>query len=122
MVHFVLCLFGGEGVEKDTDAAISWLKKAAEEGNEMPYYNLTAIYRNGDDVEKDKKLAMKYMKTAAKLGHEYAWYVLGTLYESGDVVRWDRAEAAKCYVNAAGGGTAEAEVKLTEFSKNLLRK
>ena len=42
----------GRGVAQDAKQAVSWYRKAAEQGNATAQYNLGAMYQNGDGVTK----------------------------------------------------------------------
>ncbi|GBL24036.1 secretory immunoglobulin A-binding protein EsiB [Opitutia bacterium] len=45
--------FNGEGVQQDQALAISWYRKAAEQGLAEAQYNLGGCYANGIGVAKD---------------------------------------------------------------------
>ena len=64
------CLFSGEGCKKNEQEAVSWYRKAAEQGEASTMFNLGACYMEGTGVKKDVTEATKWFKKAASLGHE----------------------------------------------------
>jgi len=62
----------GWGTEKDTDEAIRWYTRAANQGNDKAALILSGIYGNGDTGKADMDKAMMWLKTAARLGNKSA--------------------------------------------------
>jgi hypothetical protein len=60
----------GEGVARDYAEALTWFRKAAEQGDEQAQYNLGAMYGNGRGVPQD------YMRS-------YFWFSLAASRSSG---------------------------------------
>ena len=48
-----LCLFYGQGVERDVKQAIGWFVKAAEQGNAGAQAKLGDCYFHGEGIEQD---------------------------------------------------------------------
>jgi TPR repeat protein len=82
----------GKGVAQDTAEAVTWYRKAAEQGNADAENTLGAIYAEGRGVPRD------YVRA-------YAWFSLATL--AGDqTAQGNRDIAAR---NMTPGEIAEAE-------------
>jgi TPR repeat protein len=59
-------------VAQDYVEAVSWYKKAAEQGLATAQYNLGLCYEYGKCVEQNYKTAMSWYKKAAKQGYSAA--------------------------------------------------
>jgi TPR repeat protein len=70
----------GQGVERDTDAAFAWYRKAADQGNVTAWHNLGRAYNFGTGVPQDYAKAEEWYRKAAERGHQQAMFFLGTLY------------------------------------------
>ena len=53
------------GVPQDNEAAVSWYRKAAEQGLAEAQYNLGVMYANGDGVAQDYAAAHMWFNLAA---------------------------------------------------------
>ena len=101
--------------EKSHDA-VSWLKKAAEYGNQHAQYKLGKLYLTGELVNKDIETAIRYLKDAAQHNNQFAQYTLGKLYLQGKEVHQDR-EAAKQWLElSAAQGNQYAQFFLDRFN------
>ena len=60
--------FKGQGVPQDYAAAVSWYRKAAEQGNASAQYNLGVMYDNGQGVPQDYAAAVSWYRKAADQG------------------------------------------------------
>ncbi len=72
----------GYGVKKDYAEAVSWFRKAAEQGNANAQNNLGWCYYNGKGVPKDRTKAIEWWKKAADFGHVEAMKELRKIGES----------------------------------------
>jgi len=69
--HAIADLYrAGEGVEKDPEEAIRWLRRAAAQYYSPALYSLGYLYAKGDVVEQDVPAAYRLMSRAASLGHQ----------------------------------------------------
>lgn len=68
---------GDEGVAANFTMAVSWYRKAAEQGHAEAQYSLGHCYYTGRGVGHDKKRAVKWYQKAAEQGHEDAQFALG---------------------------------------------
>jgi len=105
------CYKYGEGVEKNVHEAISWFKKATEQGHASAQYNMGCTYRDGDDgVERNIHEAILWFSTAAEQGHLQAQFNLGCIYDDGDDQLERNIHAAIYWWNkAAEQGHIEAQ-------------
>ena len=87
----------GEGVEKNYDEAVKWLKLAAEAGDADAQNRLGVRYNNGEGVPVDYKQAFEWMYKAASQGHPKSYGNLGTAYLFGRGVSRNYSEALKYY-------------------------
>ena len=102
----------GEGVPKDVAQAVSWYRRAAEQGVASAQNNLGAMYYRGDGVPKDAAQAVSWFRKAAEQGNAHAQFSLGAAYESGEGVPKDAAEAVSWYRKAAEQGDSGAQSNL----------
>ncbi|MCA6064468.1 tetratricopeptide repeat protein, partial [Thalassolituus marinus] len=50
----------GKGVPKDASQAVTWYRKAVEQGHASAHFNLGVMYANGEGVPKDYVQAAKW--------------------------------------------------------------
>src|ERR1039458_965754 len=62
----------GWGVTKDDTQAVSWYRKAADQGNAIAQSNLGIMYESGRGVGIDETQAIAWYRKAAEQGNEYA--------------------------------------------------
>ena len=74
MFELLWCYWSGQGVEKDFEEAIKWLKKAAERNHPAACCEYGWCLKHGIGVEKDPKKAMDYFDAGAKRGCAPACY------------------------------------------------
>ncbi len=83
----------GEGVPQDNVEALSWFRRAAEQGKAGAQYNLGVMYASGEDVPQDYVEALAWYRRAAEQGHASAQFGLGVMYATGEGVPQDNVEA-----------------------------
>ena len=98
------------GIAKDSQKAMEWYKKAAEQGHAGAQVNLGTYYY-GEGVDQDYKEAVMWYKKAAEQGNARAQYNLGLCYYYGNGVDQDYKEALTWYKKAADQGYANAQAK-----------
>lgn len=96
--------YRGDGVPKDSTAAVKWVRKAAEQGFATAQDYVGDWYCNGRGVPKDFAEAVKWYRKAAEQGQARAQFHLGEMYRYGTGVPEDMAEALKWYHKAAENG------------------
>ena len=72
----------GFGVAKDEVAAVSWYRKAAEQGYAQAQYNLGWMFQYGLGVSKNRAEAINWYRKAAEQGDEDA---ISQLKEWGEI-------------------------------------
>jgi TIR domain/Sel1 repeat len=102
----------GEGVPQDYAQALSWYRKAAEQGNAPAQCNLGIMYQKGQGVPQDYAQAVSWYRKAAEQGNAPAQNGLGIMYEAGHGVPQDYAQAVSWYRKAAEQGDAAAQFNL----------
>jgi TPR repeat protein len=85
----VLLSQGGNGLQKDSVAAVGWWRKGAELGDPLGQVNLGASYQFGSGVEKDSLEAVKWYRQAAEQGDDNGQFHLARCYEAGEGVPKD---------------------------------
>lgn len=100
--------------------AVSWYKKAAEQGQVDAQYCLGFCYFYGDGVTQDDSQAVYWYEKAAEQGHTDAQFELGEMYENGDGVTQDDEQAVYWYKKAAEQGYAYAIAALKRLEEESL--
>ena len=59
----------GDGVKKDLEAGIHWMRKAALKGHPEAQYNLALAYGCGDGVQQSQRYATIWLGKAAENGN-----------------------------------------------------
>ena len=98
----------GNGVEKDIEKSLSWIKKATELGNVQCLRDMGLAYRNGSGVSKDVNEALKYYSAAAERGDRLAQNSLSWMYYTGDFLEKDLTKALEWALKAANNGSGGA--------------
>lgn len=97
---------GENGVNKDINKAVYWLKKSADQGNPTGQIVLGVCYQNGAGVEKDMEKAFSLYRDAASTGDMNGLYMLGMyiFYQEdrdlGKAFYWLEQAASKGHINA----------------------
>jgi TPR repeat protein len=89
--------------------AITWYRKAAEQGYASAQNSLGYAYEQGQGVPANNRKAVYWYEQAAQQGHAQAQNNLGTLYFNGKGVEADRQQALIWYRKAARQGNATAQ-------------
>ncbi len=109
----------GEGVPQDYAQAMSWYKKAAEQGNAFAQFNLGLMYEKGRGVPQDDGQAVVWYKKAAEQGHAIAQYNLGVMYAKGVGMPQNDKLAYILFNLAASKGNDNAVKKEISMLENL---
>ena len=100
-----ICLFYGNGVEKDIVAANQWYGKSAEQGCDKAQFNLGLSYYKVEGVVKDYTKAMHWFKKASEQGDADAQLHIGRCLEEMNASNEDIVAA---YKKSAEMGNSEA--------------
>lgn len=107
-----LLLTGGEGIERDEEAGLAWLMKAAYAGDVKAASNLGWLFLEGEVVSRDLEKGVGWLMKAAGAGLPVAQSLLGDLYRDGTGVASDTLAADSLYRAAFERGLADAGYKL----------
>jgi TPR repeat protein len=97
---------------KDGPTAVSWYRKAADQGYPIAQLRIGGMYLTGQVQPKDYTEALRWLRKAADQGNAAAQSFVGLLYVNGDGVRQDYAEAMSWFQKAADQGSAMAEFNI----------
>jgi len=100
--ELALAYLKGDGVGKDSAAALLWARAAAEGGDAQAQYLLGRLLHDG--AARDAKEALAWFTQAAAAGEVKAMHSLGLAYAQGDGVARDEAAAAAWFARAAARG------------------
>ena len=102
----------GRWAAQDDVEAVTWFRKAAEQGHILAQTHLWGMYSRGRGVEQDDVEALKWCRLAANQGDAFAQCALGVMHEKGRGVAEDDAEAVNWYRRAAEQGHGRAQFYL----------
>lgn len=108
--YMAFCFDEGVGVEKDSAAGVSWLKKAAEQGHSPALNTLGFCYLNGEGIEKDAKAAVDCYFKAQELAASQ--HNLGWCYGNGKGLEKDYKLSVEWYRKAAAQGYHDSQCAL----------
>jgi len=97
----------------DVDAAVTWFRLAAKQGDKQAQYLFAMLYRDGEGVSRDDTQAVLWLKLAAAQNQPEAQYQLANMLEYGrgvDVA--DLKAAIGWYKKAAVAGHHAAELRM----------
>ena len=92
---------GSDGVPENQALAVTWWRRAAEQGHADAQFNLGVVYSNGNGVPQDDAESVTWYRLAAEQGHADAQNQLGMRYAEGTGVPQDDTEAVAWYRKAA---------------------
>ena len=101
----------GEGVTRDTQAAIKYFQFAAEKGNIPAQKIISREYIAGVSLPRDYNKAKYWMELAAGKGDAEAQFLLGRYYNSG-LGFDDKNESFRWFSAAANQGSAKRNMWL----------
>jgi hypothetical protein len=109
----------GIGVAQDDVQAVSWYRKAAEQGYAKAQFALGLMYEDGKGVAQDDVQAVSWYRKAAEQGDAMAQFALGLMYEQGQGVAQDDVQAHMWFNIASANGDADAR-KMRDMVANLM--
>ncbi len=119
----------GQGVPQDTEQAVAWFRKAAEQRYAGAQYALGIMYQNGDGVPQDDEQALLWFRRAAQgmnwpdenraeYGDARAQYILGVTYRDWCGAPRDYEQAFLWFRRAAEKGHTDAQHALGVMYQN----
>ena len=109
----------GLGVPQDSKQAVTWFRKAAEQGDASAQYNLGLMYDKGRGVAQDDKQAVAWYRKAAEQGDAMAQFNLGVMYDKGSGVAQDYKQSYAWFSSAAANGDSNAVKARDIMAKRL---
>jgi TPR repeat protein len=107
----------GHGVPHDDAEAVTWIRKAAEQGFALAQNTLAAWYKVGKGVAQDHAEAAKWFRRAAEQGN--AQNNLGAIYAAGQGVPRDMIGAYTWFSLAATAGNQSAAKNLDIAARHM---
>src|SRR5205823_709105 len=100
----------GHGAPANHAEAITWYRRAAQQGDVNAQHNLGNMYESGQGVPQDYAEAVAWFQKAADKGHPMAQANLGVMYELGHGVAADLVQAHMWFaLSVAGFPASEAK-------------
>jgi TPR repeat protein len=111
------CYFQGNGIDKDSQAGVAWLRAAYEMGQDRDAaHDLALVYEYGrHQVEIDIFAAAEWLTKAATEGHIEAMAELGLCYELGCGLEQSDTDALDWYMKAANAGCITSKFSVAEI-------
>ena len=114
-------LLHGVGTERDEAAALPWLEKAAERGNQTAKYQLgTLLLTGAEGVPRDTDRAVDLLTQCAEAGDQFAQYTLGKAYLLGRDIPQDQEQAVHWLKLSAQQGNQYAQFFLDRVYGSIL--
>jgi hypothetical protein len=111
-VNLGVAYFAGQGVVRNDQEGVKWLRLSAAQGNSLAQSNLGTSYAEGRGVPQDYQEALKWYRLSAAQGNYIAQSNLGMHYEYGEGVPQDYVQAMTWYRKAADQGDTDAQTRL----------
>jgi len=116
MLNLAMMHMRGKGCERSEETAMTWMERAAEQGDIQALYSMGTFYEKGMYVRTDAAKALEYYVKAADGGHVDAQLKAGMLYrQSGKT-----AEAMRYLITAAHNNNEQAQGIITYVSNASL--
>lgn len=109
----------GDGVIKDYQEAIEWLRLAADQGFALAQFELGNCFYYGVGVDKNPNEVLKWYRMAAEGGLAIAQSYLASVYGLGKLVSQDFKEAVRWYRLAAEQNNIKAQTCLALTYKKV---
>jgi TPR repeat protein len=101
----------GKFVEKDSNLATYWLKRASDQGSKEATYRLAVLLV----ISQKEKTGIELLRNLSAEGYAPAAYELGVFYYAGLCVERDPDAAEREWSRAAEAGHALAKVNLLKY-------
>jgi hypothetical protein len=105
-------------ISNDVVKAITWYRKAAEQGHKSAQRELGKMYQNGNGIQRSYAEAVRWYHKAAIQGDAVAQNSLGLMFQNGHGVSQNNSEAVKWYRKSAEQGNVDAQSNLREIQQN----
>ena len=102
----------GHGVKANSEKALEWYLRSAEQGQPAVQYQVGAKYFRGDGVKQNYTEAARWWEMAANGGQVDAQFNLGLMYFRGLSIEADDVRAAGLFTQAANQGHGHSQYSL----------
>lgn len=109
----------GQGIERNYEQAVVYLRKAAEQGHARAQFALAVMLYRGHGVPKDEEAAEQWTRKAAEQGNAAGQYFLGTLYLEGTAVPKSIPDAFVWFTLSAKGDDPRMAAEARKISDGL---
>jgi TPR repeat protein len=113
-----LTLLTGDGLPRDRGAGVSWIVRAAEQGEPSAARDIAGRLRNGESIDVDETKIAEALKPSAAGGDVDAMRALGPMYIGGRGVQQDPVLGLGMLKSAAEKGSSDAEKDLSQLYLN----
>ena len=102
----------GHGVKANSEKALEWYLRSAEQGQPAVQYQVGAKYFRGDGVKQNYSEAARWWEMAANGGQVDAQFNLGLMFFRGLAIESDDVRAAGLFAQAADQGHGHSQYSL----------
>lgn len=102
----------GANIVKNESAALTWFRRAVEQGSPEGMIGLGGMYEIGQGIDKNGAAALELYRRAASLGNTDAMIAVGEVNQLGRGTPKNEAEAVNWYRKAADAGSARGACRL----------
>ncbi len=113
--------YEGEGVTKDYNEAVKWMRKAADQGDAKAQLRLGLSYYYGEGVTKDYNEAVKWWRKAAVQGGVEAQFRLSCSHLNGEGAIKDIIQGLAWLKLASAGGGKDIKKYLKDLELKMTR-
>ncbi|MDE6296556.1 MAG: protein kinase [Muribaculaceae bacterium] len=108
-------------LQRDASKSLFWIRKAAEQGNDVAIEEMGYKYYEGLGVEQDYAEAMKWLKQAAEKGKASAYSSIGIMYRDGEGVAPDFDKAEENFKKGASAGNSYSAYLLARLYGHYMK-
>ena len=112
----------GRGVEKNMEQAITWISKAAEQGNKAASYKLLYYDLEKNSLIEGNKARLDRLVSAANAGDGHAQYYIGLMHSRGVGMRKNNTQALNWLSKASLHGITAAEDEIMRIKQPVKTK
>ena len=107
----------GRGVEKSMEQAMTWISKAAEQGNKAASYKLLYYDLEKNSLIQNNKAQLDNLVSAANAGDGHAQYYIGLMHSRGVGMRKNSTQALDWLSKASLHGITAAEDEIMRINE-----
>ena len=112
----------GRGVEQDMEQAMTWISKAAAQGNKAASYKLLYYDLETNSLIEDNKAQLDSLVSAANAGDGHAQYYIGLMHSRGVGMRKNNTQALNWLSKASLQGITAAEDEIRRIKEPVKTK